>query len=188
VFITSTKGLVSISNHPIGSDSRLYFTTSTIKDWYPLFNYDRFRKIIIASIAFLIDQNRIKLHGYVIMPNHLHLLFRVLEPNQLSDIFRDFHKFTSQQILKILRYKRSELLESFLSPERDRKYQIWQTTHAPKEIISVPFYLQKLDYIHRNPCQEHWKLVNKPEDYLYSSAADYILGVKGSLPIEKLLL
>jgi REP element-mobilizing transposase RayT len=164
----------------------MFFTTSTVKDWYPLLNHELFRNIVMGSIVFLIDQNRIKLHGYVIMPNHLHLIFTVLDPFHLHEIFRDFHKFTSQQILKILRNEGLNQLIRFQSDYADRKYQIWQTTHAPKEIVSFPFYRQKLEYIHWNPCNERWKLCEKPEDYPFSSAADYLSEIKGPIPIEKI--
>ena len=166
----------------------MFFTTSTVKDWYPLFNHEEFRNIVIGSMIFLIDQNRINLHGYVVMPNHLHLIFTVLNPFFLHEIFRDFHKFTSQQILKIFQNKKPNLLPRFQSTYTDRKYQIWQTTHAPKEIVSFPFFIQKLEYIHWNPCNERWKLCERPEDYPFSSAADYLLEKKGLIPVEKICL
>ena len=37
-------------------------------------------------------------------------------------------------------------------------------------------FLQKLNYIHNNPCQLKWNLANNPEEYKYSSAANYING------------
>jgi putative transposase len=163
----------------------MFFTTSTIKDWYPLLKQERFRKIILDSMSFLIEKGRIKLHGYVIMPNHIHAIYSVLNPYNLFEIFRDFHKFTSQQILKILRTENPELLSRFESEYADHRYQIWQTSHAPKEIVSLKFYLQKLEYIHLNPCREQWNLCERPEEYPFSSAADYILGIDGPLSIDK---
>jgi putative transposase len=148
----------------------MFFTTSTIKDWYPLLKQDRFRKTILDSTSFLIEKDRIKLHGYVIMPNHIHEIFTVLNPYHLFEIFRDFHKFTSQQILKILRTENPELLSRFQSEYADRRHQIWQTTHAPKEIVSLKFLLQKLETIHLNPCREQWKLCERPEEFPFSSA------------------
>lgn len=35
---------------------------------------------------------------------------------------------------------------------------------------------QKLQYIHANPCTEHWQLAKEPCDYEYSSASFYELG------------
>ena len=53
----------------------MFFTTSTVKDWIHIFQEEKFRTIIIDSLRFLIDQKRIKLYGYVIMPNHIHIIF-----------------------------------------------------------------------------------------------------------------
>jgi hypothetical protein len=39
---------------------------------------------------------------------------------------------------------------------------------------NTKIFLQKLEYIHHNPCQPKWSLADKPENYRYSSAADYL--------------
>ena len=164
----------------------MYFTTSTIKNWIHLLARSELRDIIIESFKFLIDDKRIKLHGYVIMPNHIHTIYTVLNPHILSTIFRDFHKYTSQQILKLLRNEKSKELHVLKSERKDRAYQFWQNTHSPKQIESFPFFRQKLEYIHNNPCSQHWKLCELPEQYPYSSAGDYLLNKHGILHIEKI--
>jgi len=45
------------------------------------------------------------------------------------------------------------------------------------------FFREKLNYIHNNPCQEKWRLAERPQDYKYSSAANYFLG-KGYYNVE----
>jgi len=72
------------------------------------------------------------------------------------------------------------------SERKDRVYQIWQNTHSPKQIESFPFFRQKLEYIHNNPCTEHWQLCELPEQYPYSSASDYLLDKPGILDIERI--
>ncbi len=53
----------------------------------------------------------------------------------------------------------------------------------PKEMYSINFIKQKLDYIHNNPVEEG--IVDKAEEYIYSSARDYYYGKKiGLLEIE----
>jgi putative transposase len=78
---------------------RAYFTTSTVLDWIYLFNRPDFKEIIINSLKFFTENNRISLHGWVLMPNHVHLIFTVLDPYCIAEIFRDFHKYTSLIIL-----------------------------------------------------------------------------------------
>lgn len=165
----------------------MFFTTSTINNWIPLLARDVYRDTVIQSIQFLIDDRRIKLHGYVIMPNHIHFISSPIEPYSLSDILRDFHKFTSQHIIKSLRNRHDPELASLQSNRKDRRYQIWRNSHAIKQIESYQFFKQKLEYIHNNPCSEQWQLCNSPKDYPYSSAGDYIMNQPGILKIERVL-
>src|SRR5699024_917061 len=98
----------------------------------------------------------------------------------LSDILRDFKKYTANQILKSIRRdpesRRVWLLKHFswrgwLNPN-NTNYQFWQQDNHPVELDSHYLIQQKIDYIHQNPVKAGWVL--KPEHYLYSSAAWYI--------------
>ena len=59
---------------------------------------------------------------------------------------------------------------------RGKKHEVWQGAFDVKECRTEKFILQKLHYIHNNPCTERWKLVNSPIDYKHSSARFYICG------------
>jgi len=59
-------------------------------------------------------------------------------------------------------------------------FQLWQQDNHPIELIDAKMARQKLDYIHYNPVVACF--VERPEDYLYSSARDYD-GRKGLLDI-----
>lgn len=66
---------------------------------------------------------------------------------------------------------------------RNSKYQFWRQDNQPKEMYSEHFIKQKLEYIHNNPVAEG--IVDKAEEYLFSSARDYYHGKKiGLLEIE----
>lgn len=77
----------------------------------------------------------------------------------------------------------NSLLEKLKVGKNDRRYQVWMETHAPKVIETFPFFRQKMEYIHNNPLSPCWLLCERPEDYPYSSAKDYILGKRGLLEI-----
>jgi len=81
------------------------FFTATVLDWKKLFAPDKYKDVIINSLRFLVEQKRIALYGFVIMPNHIHLLWLILPPYKREAIQRDFLKFTSQQIKKDLKMK-----------------------------------------------------------------------------------
>jgi len=62
-------------------------------------------------------------------------------------------------------------------------FQLWRQDNHPIELTTPAIAHQKLDYIHNNPVEAGF--VEKPEDYLYSSARDYF-GMKGLIEIELL--
>jgi putative transposase len=62
---------------------------------------------------------------------------------------------------------------------RNSTYQFWRQDNQPQELYSAAFIFQKTNYIHQNAVETG--LVEKPEDYLYSSAKDYHLTKKCGL-------
>jgi len=56
---------------------------------------------------------------------------------------------------------------------KDRKLQVWKRNSMSIDLFNEKFLLQKLNYIHKNPCHPRWALVANPLDYLYSSAKFY---------------
>jgi len=84
-----------------------------------------------------------------------------------------FQKASSNQIVKDLKQNHPQVLPFFAVPEPDRQYRIWQRDPLAILMDSKIKASQKLDYMHNNPLQERWSLVQKPEDYAWSSASFY---------------
>lgn len=59
----------------------IYFWTATINQWQRLLKNEEYKDIIIDSLQWLTDENKIDVFAFVIMPNHIHLIWRVNEPN-----------------------------------------------------------------------------------------------------------
>ena len=152
----------------------LSFFTATILSWRHLLKADKYKTIIIDSLRFLVSEKRVKVYGFVLMPNHIHLLWRIEPPFKREDVQRDFLKFTAQQIKKDLKNNDLKTLELFKSTQVDRKYQIWERNPLSIYCYSLEVILQKLSYIHKNPIQEKWQLALLPEDYYFSSAKFYL--------------
>ena len=57
-----------------------------------------------------------------------------------------------------------------------QKYKVWEDGYFAENIFSPEFLTQKLDYVHNNPLQDHWRLAETPEDYPWSSARFYAAG------------
>ena len=157
--------------------SHLQFFTATIVCWKNLLKPDKYKDIIIKSLKFMIDNNRIKLFGFVIMPNHIHLIWQMGENIKQQDVQRDFLRFISQQIKFDLQANHPHVLEQFKVKVKDRSYQFWQHRPLSVDLCTGEVIEQKLKYIHENPLKEKWKLADLPEDYRYSSAKYYLLNV-----------
>lgn len=80
-----------------------------------------------------------------------------------------FKKYTSRRILEELQAFNMK----FESSLNSRTYQIWQEKPHFIEVKSLDFFFQKLDYIHQNPVQAKWMLVDEPINYQYSSMRFY---------------
>jgi len=74
-----------------------YFT-ATIYEWQPVLAEDRYKNIIVDSLQFLVNDKRLELNAFVIMSNHIHLIWQALPGFTPSAIQASFMKYTAQQI------------------------------------------------------------------------------------------
>jgi len=61
----------------------------------------KYKNIVIESLKFMAQNKRIKLFAFVIMDNHLHLIWQMLGGIKQQNVQRDFMKYAAQQIKKI---------------------------------------------------------------------------------------
>lgn len=167
----------------------LYFITTTVVDWVDIFTRPRYKHIILDSLSYCQQKKGLKLYAWVLMSNHFHAIVSAGGEQAVSDIVRDFKKFTSKQIVKELEAdlqesRREWILDRFrFAGANDKKitnYRVWQDGYHSESIYSYEFYRQKLNYIHDNPVRQ--EIVAHQEDYFYSSAVDYA-GGKGLLDV-----
>ena len=141
------------------------FFTATILKWKRLLKPDKYKDIVIESLRFLTEKRRVEVFAFVIMPNHIHLLWRINSKLKRENVQRDFLKFTSQQIIKDLQKQHPQVLEEFKVDAKDHAYQVWERNALSVDIYSRGVFEQKLDYIHNNPLQEKWQLCEDAETY-----------------------
>ena len=152
------------------------FFTATILEWKHLLKPDKYKDILVDSLSFLVTNNRVIVYGFVIMPNHLHILWQMQNGFKRSEVQRDFLKYTAQQIKFDLQKNHLKVLEKFKVTARDRDHQFWEHRPLSVDLWTEKVFEQKLNYIHENPLKEKWKLAVVAEDYYYSSAKFYITG------------
>jgi REP element-mobilizing transposase RayT len=84
----------------------IFFWTATINQWQNLLKPDRYKDIIIDSLGYLSDAGKIDVFGFVIMPNHIHLIWRTKELNGKETAQGSFLKYTAHEFRKLLLAKR----------------------------------------------------------------------------------
>ncbi|MGN6180479.1 MAG: transposase [Mucilaginibacter sp.] len=157
--------------------SLTYFYTVAIVDWIPLLGPDSFKKIVLDSLEYLVKQKKIAVYGFVIMPNHIHLIWKNIAMNGREMPYVSFMKFTGHEFLKQLKNTDPQFLTKFEMMDRtDRSHQFWQTNALSVIMNDRRIIEQKLDYTHLNPLQKHWNLVTDPNDYHFSSCSFYEQG------------
>ena len=116
-------------------------------------------------------------NAYVIMSNHIHLLARS-QSGDLSGTIHDFKNYTSRKFLEIVESNtesRSEWMKMVFEYhgkfKNKQTNQIWTHENHAEHIYSQKFIEQKITYIHNNPVRAG--IVEKPYEYLYSSARNY---------------
>jgi REP element-mobilizing transposase RayT len=150
------------------------FYTATINNWQHLLSDDKHKDIIVDSLKFLVTEKRIELNAFVIMSNHIHLIWQAMFGFTPSDIQASFMKYTAQQLKRSLAKNNTEALETFKVNKYNKEYQFWKRDSLGIELFSPAVFEQKVNYIHYNPVKAG--LCTNPEDYHYSSAKFYYDG------------
>lgn len=151
----------------------MYFHTATICNWQTLLEKDEPKEIIVQSLRWLVKNNLVHVHGFVIMPNHIHLLWSPIANIEINTAATKFSSYTGSELKKYLVEKQPDQLHQYTSSQSDREHHIWERRPRSIEVMSRTIAEQKLDYIHNNPLQEKWNRCTVPEEYRYSSAAFY---------------
>ena len=101
--------------------------------------------------------------GYVVMPEHVHLLISEPERSELSVVIQMLKQITSHKL-------------------KTQTARFWQIRYYDFPVWSEKKRIEKLHYIHRNPVKRG--LVTRPEDWRWSSFVHCATGVEGVVEIE----
>ncbi|MBA2562434.1 MAG: hypothetical protein H0V14_05875 [Chitinophagaceae bacterium] len=83
------------------------------------------KMIIIQSFQWLVQHELVHIYGYVVMPNHIHVLWEQLKMNGKETPKESFEKYTGYIFLKHLK-KNGESLNEYATEQKDRNYIFWQ--------------------------------------------------------------
>jgi putative transposase len=140
-----------------------HFLTFSCYRRLPYLDDDRARTTFLEQLETVRSRHQLYVFGYVLMPEHVHLL--VSEPK--------LHPLATT--LNVLKHETSQRLKA------DRP-QFWQRRYYDINVVTQTKLAEKLRYIHRNPVTRG--LVDKPEDWPWSSYRHWLTGEESRVKIE----
>src|SRR5258707_4725846 len=128
-----------------------------------LLTTDESRRIFESALERVRRSFRLQVYGYVVMPEHVHLLLSEPEKDTLADALKSLKQGVSRRLI------------------RDAEH-FWQKRYYDFNVRNYPQFMEKLRYIHRNPVKAG--LCERPEDWEWSSFRHYATGCEGRVEIE----
>jgi putative transposase len=120
--------------------------------------------------------------GYVVMPEHVHLLFSEPERRNPSLVLAALKQSFAHRLLRELRAKTGAQTDALWSTPVAAGH-VWQRRFYDFVVFSEKKRVEKLRYVHRNPVQRG--LVAEPKDWLWSSFRHYAYGERGPVLVNE---
>ena len=187
---TCKKGIFKAmsTKYKFSDQHQLYFVIFAGVNWIDLFIRNEYKEIMLASWRHCQAKKGLEIYGWCIMSSHIHMVIGT-HGDKLENIMRDMKKHTSTALKEAIKNHPGESRREWMlwmmeragkENIKNQNFQLWQQDNHPIELPTPKILHQKLDYIHYNPVVAG--IVEKPEDYLYSSARDYF-GMPGLMDI-----
>jgi REP element-mobilizing transposase RayT len=150
-------------------DEGAFFITFTCHNWMNLIETTEGYDLVYKWMDHLKSKGH-KIIGYVIMPNHVHVLIDFIKPHQsINTIVGNGKRFMAYDIIKRLKAKGQNDVLSTLSKNveakrkaNNKQHEVWELSFDCKYCNSYKFIKQKLNYMHNNPCTGKWNLCESP--------------------------
>jgi len=182
---------MSDNGYQIRNQNAIHFITFSVVEWVDVFTRSIYADIIVESLKFCQHKKGLNIHAWCLMSNHIHLIVSAKEHYMLSDILRDFKKYTSNNIVKTITENNKESRRNWMlwifkkageRNKRNENHQFWQQENHPIECSTSEILASKIKYLHENPVRAG--IVRNEWEYVYSSGIDYYSNEKGLLLID----
>lgn len=175
---------------PIHERDGVFFITFTCLDWLPLFELTNSYDTVYKWFDYLKGKGHY-LCGYVIMPNHVHALIALKAAEQsIHTVVSNGKRFMAYELVGRLEqgghHAILQQLARAVTPSdarRGKLHQVFKGSFDAKSCYTEAFILEKLHYIHQNPCKGKWNLATSPVNYPHCSAQYYFTGEQGRYPV-----
>jgi putative transposase len=149
----------------------------------PLFASSPAKNLFVKILGEVRDRYGFALAGYVVMPNHIHLLISEPARGTPSTVMQVLKQRVSRRIRRKPRKKvSSQQLSLPFRHAHDFWPQFWQPRFYDFNVWSQTKFVEKLQYMHMNPVKR--KLVAHPKDWPWSSFLFYAKKESGLVRID----
>jgi putative transposase len=160
----------------------LHFITFSCYQRRPLLGTAHRRDLLLRGLEQVRQRYRFVVVGYVIMPEHVHLLISEPERDNPSVVMQVLKQEFAKKVMRSLR-ARSDPRQSRLWADALEAKHIWQARFYDFNVWSDKKRIEKLRYMHRNPVQR--RLVQAPEEWRWSSFRAYACGETGLVLVNE---
>jgi REP element-mobilizing transposase RayT len=171
------------------SEYPTHFISGYVRQRVPLFQLrPEFAGLFLEVLQFYRRKLGLRVYGYVVMPDHYHLLLGFPPSLPVSDFLRDFKSYLGRQVVDRLAAEGDVNLLQRFQVERQRKrkrdptYAVLQPDNDDRVIYTKRFFNQKLRYIHNNPVKRG--LAAAAVDYPWSSCRSYLDGTAHPIKLD----
>jgi putative transposase len=165
-----------------------HFLTFSCYRRLPLLSKDRTRKWFVEALAAARNKHGFHLWAWVIMPEHIHLLiYPDARRAKIANILADIKRPVAQRAIAYLVGRNSPFLNNLVVRNKSRTYRrFWQAGPGQDHNIYDPRTAHRVvEYIHFNPLRRG--LVARADDWLWSSARDWLSGVDVPIRVDRTL-
>ena len=177
-----TKGL-----HRYYGDHDLHFITCSCYHRQPQLDKAKRRDLFLSILEEARQKYRFVVHGYVVMPEHFHLLMtepEVGDPSVVMKVLKE--RFTRKLRTEgaPLIAEGAPLIASFAMSglSHPGPAPVWQKRFYDFNVWTEQKQIEKLRYMHRNPVKRG--LVERPEHWEWSSFRSYLFGETGPVRVR----
>jgi putative transposase len=160
----------------------LHFVTFSCYRRLPLLNTSRARNVFVKALGQIRERHKFRLVGYVVMPEHVHLL--ISEPAKVtpSVVLKVLKQRVSRDLRKEKRRASAAQLRLPFMDARANLPRFWQVRFYDFNVYSAKKVREKLEYMHANPVSRG--LVQDAGAWMWSSFLFYAKGEPGLVPID----
>lgn len=138
----------------IGSDGQYYFVTTATHGRTPIFKREELAEAVVNALYHLRDLGGVRLHGFVVMPDHVHTIISLVGGKTLPQVMHSLKSYTANQINKM----------------RGMRGKVWQEGYYDYALRNVKDAERKLRYTLGNPLRK--QLAEEVDLYPWSSASE----------------